>query len=376
MPFRELLAFAGGALCVVTLSAQRPVVTVGGVSPDFVDLPQAVAAAAPGSIVEVRPGAYTGFTTSKPLQVVLRGATVQPAPGAAYAIVVQSVAGADPFVLRGDPGTVLAGPLGAVRVQGTSAPVVVEGVVLGATTQPALEVFNTGSVFVTRSVLLGAPGMTGQFCDLTSCENVVGSAAGVGAVVINALFASARSIYVGTDQPALRAFTSQVRLASDGSGSLLAFGATPAPISAVEAFDCTVTWDPSRFQLATLGGAPPLAAQQSVEVLEEVPMMNAGPAPLGGVAVARLTSGAPTYGAIAMGGLLASPSVLAGTAYYVEPAGFVLAAVGVVDSAGLTYQLQVPNDPALRGDLICFQGITLPSAGGFAASNAALWHVE
>ena len=75
-------------------------------------------------------------------------------------------------------------------------------------------------------------------------------------------------------------------------------------------------------------------------------------------------------------GLLASPSVLAGTAYYVEPAGFVLAAVGAVDSAGLTYQLQVPNDPALRGDLICFQGITLPSAGGFAASNAALWHVE
>ncbi|MFN3243352.1 MAG: hypothetical protein ACE37K_17755 [Planctomycetota bacterium] len=376
MPASHHLAILVLALCAAPLAAQRPVVTVGGSNPSFADLPQAVAAAAPGSIVDVRPGLYTGFSTSKPLRVVLHGATVQPAAGASYAIEVHGVTGPDQFVLAGDPGTVLAGPLGAMRVDGTHAPVVIESVILGGTTQPGLEVFNTGSVFVTRSILLGNPALTAQFCNLTSCENVVGNAVGVGAIVQSALFESSRAIYLGTNQPALRVFTSDVRLSSDGTGSMLAIGSIPVPISAVEAFDSTVTWDPARFTTSTIGGAPVLGAQQTVEVIEDVPMMNAGPAPLGGVAMARMVSGTPVFGMIAMGFLLTTPNVFASIGYYVDPANFVLANAGLVDGNGLFVNIAIPNDPALRGNLYCFQGVTFPASGIAATSNAALWHVE
>jgi len=376
MPARQRLALLACAVSAATLCAQRPVVTVGGSNPDYTDLPAAVAAAAPGSIVEVRPGVYTGFTTSKALRVVLTGATIQPAANANYAIEVRNVAGADEFVLKGRFATVVPGPLGAMRIDGTSAPVVVEEVTFGATSQPGLEIFNTGSVFVTRSILLGNPGMTAQFSNLTSTENIVGNALGVGAIVSNAWFDSARSIYIGTNQPALRTFTSSVRLSSDGTGAVLAIGSIAVPISAIEAFDSTITWDPSRFLTGTIAAAPVLASQQSTEVIEDLPMLNAGPAELGGQGVTRMTSGTPVVGMIAMGFLLPSPSVIASISYHVDPNGFVLANAGLVDPQGLIVNLNVPNNPALRGNLYCFQGVTFPAPGITASSNAALWYLE
>ena len=376
MPERQILRALVPALLAAAIAAQRPVVTVGGSNPNFTDLPQAVAAAAPGSIVEVRAGSYTGFVTSKPLRIALHGATVVPPPGASYAIVVQNLTGADEFVLHGSFATVLPGVLGAMRIANTSAPVVVESVTFGGTFESGLEIFNAGAVFVTRSILLGNPGLSAQFCDLVSSENVVGNAVGAGAIVADSLFDSARAIYIGTNQPGLRVFSSDARLSSDGTGAMLVVGQIPVPISPIEAIDSTVYWQPGRFVLAPINGAPALGMQNSTEVQREVPMLNAGPAPLGGPATARMTNGVPVVGMIAMGFVATTPIVTGPLGIYLEPGTFVLSTAGVVDQAGLTVGITVPTDPALRGNLYCFQGVTFPPGAPMATSSPALWYVE
>ena len=65
------LAIAMAALAVAPVFGQRPVLTVGGQNPQFTDLPAAVAAALPGSVLHVRAGTYTGFVTNKPLRILL-----------------------------------------------------------------------------------------------------------------------------------------------------------------------------------------------------------------------------------------------------------------------------------------------------------------
>jgi hypothetical protein len=359
------------------IAAQRPVVTVGGPSPDYADLPQAVAAAAPGSIVEVWPGAYTGFTSQKALRIVLYGATVSPPLGSNYAIRVQNVVGADPFVIKGFGSQILSGAIGAMRVSNTLAPIIVESVTMvGGPFQVALDVFNTGAVHIARSILVGSPGLQAQFANLLCNENVIGNGLGAGAVVSDASLDSSRTIYTGNGQPGLRVFDSVVRLASDGTGGMLVLGAPVVPVSAFEAFDSAIYWQPSQFLLSPANGAPAFQSQVSTQQLEEVPMLNAGPAPMGGVATVRMTMASPALGMIAIGQLRPTPIVLGAIGIYTDPQSYVLAASGVVDQSGLIIQYTVPNNPLLRGGVYCFQGITFLANGSSPVSGPALWYVE
>lgn len=376
MPKRLIAAFATAVLASV-LAAQRPVVTVGGTNPNFLDLPPAIAAAAPGSIIDVRPGTYTGFDCQKALQVVLNGATVLAAPGSLYTIHVHNVLGADPFVLKGINGIVGPGLIGAMRVDNTIAPVVIESVTMsGGLLHPGLDVFNTGVVHVARSVLGGFPALQGQFTNLVTNENVFANTFGPAAIVSDASLDSARTIFIGADQPALKIFDTTARLASDGTGAMLVFGNPTVPISAFEASDSTVFWDPSLFSLLPANGAPAFLPVMTTEVIEEIPILNAGPAPLGGVATVRMTMSSSAMGMIAIGFLLPTPIVVGFVGIYPDPASFVLAAAGVVDPAGLMINFPVPSDPALRGTILVFQGLTFLANGSSPISGPALWYVN
>ena len=183
MPIRIMASFAATWLASV-VAAQRPVVTVGGLNPNHADLPQAVAAAVPGSILAVRPGTYTGFTSQKALRLVMHSATVLPAPGSNYTIQLQNITGSDPFVIYGIDSSVESATLGAVRVNNTLAPVILEGVALFAgPSQAALDVFNAGAVHIARSLLVGSPGLQAQFANLILNDDIIGNAYGAGAIV-------------------------------------------------------------------------------------------------------------------------------------------------------------------------------------------------
>lgn len=376
MPKPNLVVLAA-TVFACALAAQRPVVTVGGPNPDHADLPAAIAAAAPGSIVEVRPGVYTGFTCQKALRIVMTGATVLPPAGANYTIQLENIVGADPFVLKGVSTLVGSGLLGVMRISNVLAPVIIEKVTLfGGLQQSALEIFNAGAVHIARSILLGYPGLQAQFCNVISNENLIGNAYGPGAIVSDASLDSARTFFVGTEQPALRIFDTVARLSTDGTSGLYVTGAPVVPVSPFEAFDSEVYWNPSSFALGAANGAPVFSSQTTTEVIGEVPMLNAGPAKLGGMGVVRMASPTPAFGMIAVGFLLPTPIVLPPAGVYPNPSSFVMAGSGLIDAAGLTLNIPIVNDPAVRGDVMVFQGIAFFLSGGTSLSGPALWYIE
>jgi hypothetical protein len=239
MPKPNLVVLAA-TVFACALAAQRPVVTVGGPNPDHADLPAAIAAAAPGSIVEVRSGVYTGFTCQK----------------------------------------------------------------------------------------------------------------------------------------ALRIFDTVARLSSDGTSGLYVTGAPVVPVSPFEAFDSEVYWNPSSFALGPANGAPVFSSQTTMEVIGEVPMLNAGPAELGGMGVVRMAPPTPAFGMIAVGFLVPTPIVLPPAGVYPNPSSFVMAGSGLIDAAGLALNIPIVNDPAVRGDVMVFQGIAFFPSGGTSLSGPALWYIE
>ena len=171
-------------------------------------------------------------------------------------------------------------------------------------------------------------------------------------------------------------FDCEARLSSDGNGQMVVLGNPPVPVSAIEATDCTVYWDPSQFLLAPANGAPPLQAVVTTEVLEEVPMMIATRAALGAQARVRMSVASPVVGMIAIGLLRPTPIQLGSTPIYPDVATAVLATAGVVDQNGLIVNFTVPANPVLRGELYCFQGVTFSATGATAISGPALWCLE
>ena len=307
----------------------------------------------------------------------MQNATILPPAGENYTIKIENVLGADPFVLKGTATLVGPGVLGAVRVNNTSAPVIIEKVTLiGGPGQSSLEIFNAGSVHVARSILLGFPGLQAQFCNLVSNENLIGNTFGSGAIVSDASLDSARTVYVGTEQPALRIFDTVARVSSDGTGGMFVIGVPLVPVSAWEAFDSEVYWNESSFQLTPANGAAAFSSQATVEIVEEVPMLNAGPAELGGIGTVRMASPTPAFGMISVGFLLPIPIVLPPAGVYPDPSSFVLAGAGLVDATGLTLSIPIANDPALRGDVLVFQAISFLPNGTTPLSGPALWYVE
>ncbi|MFY9343659.1 MAG: hypothetical protein WAT39_14275 [Planctomycetota bacterium] len=362
-----------------SLSAQRPVFTVGGANPSFGSLPVAVATVPPGSILVVRPGVHTGFTTNKPLRVLLdfdaAGGSIIPAAGAAYAIAIVGLPAGDDFVLVGRGSLVAPGAIGAIRVANGAAPVVIEGVTItSTTTRTGLEIGNVPAAHVRRSVLSGAPGLQVETTNCSLSECVVLGPAGVAAVAYDARLEVVRTFLTGTNQPALRLFGCVARLASDGTTAINVAAPATLPVSPLEAFDCQLQFDPARVGLVPVGTAPALTALNCVVVPEEVPALMASTAPPGQPATVRMTSGVPRPGAIVLGETLLSPLPFGNANIWVNTVTAPLvAAVGICDPLGLAAAVAIPTTPALRGAVFCLQGVVWLPNGAPVLSGPGLW---
>lgn len=376
---RPLVFALATGLVAGVLASQRPVYTVGGVNPSFTSLPVAVATVPAGSILVVRPGVHTGFTTNKPLRIVLdwdgANGAIQPAAGAAYTISIQGLLAGDDFVLVGRGAPIAPGALGAIRIANAMSPVVIESVVLTSLgTHTGLEVHDAPAVHVRRSVIGGTPALQLQYTNASLSECVVLSLGGVGAVAYRSRFDSVRTFFTGTNQPALRLLDCVARIASDGTTTINTAAAATLPVSPLEAFDCDLQFDPARIGLVPVGATPPLTMVNCTLADDEVPTLITSPAPPGVPATVRMTSGTPRPGVVVLGEVLASPVFFAFTNIWVNTiTAPLVAAVGICDTAGLTSQTMIPASPALRGAVFSLQGVVWEPNGWPVLSGPGLW---
>lgn len=368
------------AVCTIagSLCAQRPVFTVGGVSPNFTSLPAAVAAVPAGAILVVRPGVHTGFATNKPLRVLLDfdagSGSIQPAPGANYTIAINNLLAGDEFVLVGRGAAIVPGALGSMRIFQAASPVVIEGITMTvATLRSGLEIQNAPAVHVRRSVLSGIPALQVEFANFSISESVVLGQFGIGAVVADSRFEGVRTFFSGTNQPALRFLNSVARLSSDGSTVINSVAPPTAALSPLEAFDSQLQFDPARIGLVPVGTYPPLTSLFSLLLSDEVPTLVSSPAPPGLPATVRMTSHMPRIGAVVLGETLPAPALFQFTNIWVNTINAPLVvAVGLCDSLGLTTQVAIPSSPVLRGVVWCTQGVVWNPDGWPVLSGPAL----
>jgi len=366
------------AVLVSVLAAQRPVFTVGGVSPDFTSLPAAVAAVPPGSIVVVRPGLHLGFATSKPLRVVLdfggAAGAIQAPAGAPYTIAVTNLPAGDEFVLLGRDATILGGAVGGMRFANCVAPVVVERVYDVA--DPGglgVSIDNCAAVHLRRSVFSGIVGIDAQFADVAISECVVLASAGPGAVFADSRCESARTFFTGWSQPGVRLLQSTARFANDGNAAIGVAG-TSAPVAAIEAVGSQLQFDPATLSLLPANGAPGLLRVGGVHFADDVPTLTTSIAAPGTTATVTLRSNTPRLGMIFFGGLLPTPFPFGLSSIFVDigPSPIVIA-LGLCTPTGITVPASIPTSPALHGAMWCLQGGVQGANGDPLLSGPGLW---
>jgi hypothetical protein len=378
---RRALGGLAFGLFVAWLPAQRPVFTVGGASPNYTSLPAAVAAVPPGSILVVRPGNHTGFSTSKPLRVLLEfdaaGGTVAPSAGAPYAIRIQNLPAGDEFVLVGRGANLQAGSIGAIRVANCAAPVLVDGITTSAVTlRTGLEVQNCSAVHARRCVLGGTPALQVGLANFTISESVVLSPLGLGAVAYESQFESVRTFFTGSGQPAVRLLGCRARFASDGSTVIQSLVPATIAVSPIEAFDSALQLHPDRIGLLPNAASTGLTLVNSVLRSEEVPTLVATPAVPGEVATMRMTSHQPRLGAVLLGGMAGNPFWFDLGNIWIDTIGPTqIAAMGIADPAGMVFQTVVSTSPALRGQVFCLQGVVWEANGWPVLSGPGLWPI-
>ncbi|MFO1076326.1 MAG: hypothetical protein U1E73_01210 [Planctomycetota bacterium] len=367
------------ALLVTTLAAQRPVLTVGGTNPTHASLQAAVAAAAPDSVIMVRAGTHTGFTTNKPLRIVLdftaaTGSVVAPA-GAAYAIEVNGLLGDQELAISGRGARIAGGTLGAVRVANCSGRVVLDrvSVALG-NVKTALDVQNAAAVVVQNSSLDGRHALQAQDAVVATQGVQWTSAVDIAIVAARAFLELTAGSCTGGSAPALRVADSVLVLAGTGTTAIGVTGGPSVPVSAIEAVQSDVVWDPLRFALAPANGAPALLRFGGQVTVQDMPALTAMSGPLGSPLTATLRRGTSSFGMIAIGALRL-PYPLAGVPdVWIDPAWATLVlAAGTVDAQGITTQATWPNVPWLVGEMFCLQGVVLGNGSGPLVTGPAMW---
>lgn len=158
-------SFVVGALASPLCAAQWVVDASGG--GDFLDLPPAIAAAAPGDVLLVVPGDYSGFLLDKSLAIVALdvGVRVTPlTPGIGFQ--VDGVARPGLVVLAGLEVHGLLGTPVALRLSNSTATIVVDGLSY-ATAQPRFEVVDCADVRIRDALLweLHAVSSRIELCD-------------------------------------------------------------------------------------------------------------------------------------------------------------------------------------------------------------------
>jgi hypothetical protein len=378
MPHARLAAAVSFHVLIGCALAQRAVLTVGGPGAAHADLPAAVAAAAPGSILQVRPGTYTGFRTDKALRIVFElGASeafVRAPANSPYAIEIHSLRFDQQFALVGEGVKIGAGTLGAVRVVDTSGAVVLTGIHVDAgRARSGLDVLNAANVIVQTGGVVGTPALQVQDGVLVAAGVQWSSRGGAGAVLLRATFENVLGGFIGHRQPALRAIDSTVRLAGDGATPLHVVGAPVVPVAAFEAIGGSVQWDQARFALRPANGAQPFVRVGAQLQTADVPALLTQGAPPGGVATLRLRRATPAIGFVLLGGLDTAHSLAGVPGIQLGPPPWTTLVVGLVDAAGLTRSLPILPIPALRGEVLCCQGAVLQQDATWLRTNPGTW---
>jgi hypothetical protein len=377
--FLSLCAVALAALLVAPVSAQRAVLTVGGANPTHADVPAAVAAAAPGDVVHVRPGTWTGFTTNKPLRLWLdftaQTGSIVPPPGANHTIEVNGLPVGAPFVLVGRGSRIAPGALAAVRVANALAPVVLAGLSLtSGSGAGALDVQNASTVLIERSTLSGAFGLQVQDAIVVADEVACTGLAWPAVIASRATLELTLGSYTGTRHPAIRLHDSAARLGSDGSTALRVTGAPAGPVAAFEAVRTDVQWAQNRFVLTPANGSPAFVQVGGQTIVDDVPALRAAGAPPGGNVSLRLQRGTASVGIVVLGELTLSHNALGFRGlYWNEQRPALVLTAGTVDAVGLSFATAIPNVPWLLGEQFCLQGLVLPTGARALRSNPATW---
>ncbi|MCC7061355.1 MAG: hypothetical protein IT456_01035 [Planctomycetes bacterium] len=368
-----------GLMLVGVCAAQRQVLTVGGSNATHTDLPAAVAAAAPGAVVQVRPGNYTGFSTNKALRIVLdftatTGSVSAPA-GSAYAIEINGLPAGQQFALVGRGAAIGAGSLGAIRIANVGGSVVLDrlSVAVGSA-HSGIDVQNSANVLVQNASIAGAPALQVQDAVVVGSSVAWSSPVGVGIVALRGNLEFGLGSMAGYRAPALRVLDSVVRLAGNGSTAIRVTGNPPQAVAAIEAIQSDVRWLPANFVVQPGGSGPALLGVGGQVITEEVPALVASCGPPGGLMAASMTRPSPAPGIVVLGNLVLSHVAFGLPGVFWDQSGpAVVLAVGPVDATGLSFQTTWPNVPWLLGELFCCQGVVIQPNGALLTSGAATW---
>lgn len=368
-----------GLMVVGVCSAQRQVLTVGGSNATHTDLPAAVAAAAPGAVLQVRPGNYTGFSTNKALRIVLdftatTGSVNAPA-GSAYAIEVQGLPAGQQFALVGRGATIRAGALGAIRIANGGGSVVLDTLtVASGGARSGLDVQNSANVLIQNASIVGAPALQVQDAVVVGSGVAWSSPVGVGVVALRGNLEFGLGSMAGDRAPALRVVDSVVRLAGNGSTTIRVTGNPSQAVSAIEAIQSEVRWLPANFLAQSGGGGSALLQVGGQLIPEDVPALVASCGPPGTLMAASMTRPTAAPGLIVLGNLVLSHAAFGLPGVFWDQSGpAVVLAVGPVHAAGLSFQTTWPNVPWLLGELFCCQGVVIQPNGTLLTSGAATW---
>lgn len=380
MTASQVCAFALGAIVFVSAAAaQRPVITVGGTNANHADLPAAVAAAAPGAVLQVRPGNYTGFSTNKPLRIVLdftaANGSVSAPVGSAYAIEINGLPAGQQFALVGRGAGVAAGSLGAIRITNVSGSVVLDSLTVAVgSVRSGIDVQNSANVLVQNATITGSPALQVQDAVVVGSAVAWSSPSGVGVVALRGNLEFGLGSMSGYRAPALRVQDSAVRLAGNGSTVIRVTGNPPQAVAAIEAIQSDVRWQATSFVVQPGGAGAPLHQFGGLTIQEDIPALSASCGPLGSSMAVTMTRPSVAPGFLVLGNLVLSHAAfgLPGVFWDQSQAALVLA-VGPVDSAGLSFQIVWPNVPWLLGELFCCQGVVIQPNSTLLTSGPAIW---
>ena len=372
------------SLCT-SISAQNIFVVdaSGGPGADFTDIPQAVEAAASGDILDVFPGAYTGFTTSKGIHVLGRGtgfsmsranSVFEPAFG------IVSLPRGERFTLRNarlrDNG------LFSNIVRLCQGNVVLDGV------NGSWTIDRSSNVQLTRCS--GQPFEGGHVVELygsnvamDDCNYSITQRLGVSSTLrvnfskltISRSAISGNGGNPGFGTPAMVCDTSELILTGFGPNSIIAAGPgslgelVPAIVGTA-----TAIIDP-RLSIVGANGANPIDPGIQV-IASTIPNLRVTDAPIGGTLAVELNASPGETYLLAVG-FPAPPRSVPGILgeFWLDFAQ--LAGVGVVPGSGqVLSSAQIPNAPAFLGIQISRQAIATSGNDPLRFSNPATYTIR
>jgi hypothetical protein len=375
------------------LPAQRQtwiVDAANGAGTHFRDLPPAVAAAAAGDAIRVRPGDYSGITISKAL-TILGGAGVRLRPGAGFLHVANLPAGQQ-VVVNGvhvvqpaSPGASFTNNQGRILLDRVN---IVTNVLIYFTDCRQIELngcwLRGGSVgtpgiaalTVTRSTVLISS-------TLVEGPGGIGQGASWGAPAVTAYDSR---IYCGHSQldggggnlfgppspaaPGILAYNSNLWIAGAPDSRVRAGQISSIAMPAIATGGGTVEIDP-RVTLTPFSSAPPIYGSASVTYLPLAALKATG-APPGAIVRSELLS-RPGDLLVAVVSLASGETPFgASGSLWIDPNRFLLVTSGVQGASGsFPWTVQVPNDAVFQLDGFTQQAISGTLANGFRLSNPA-----